>query len=97
MFGTRGIRIPYHVFYVDDVMICCWASKSSVTSFMIRFHYYENAFGQVTSNDKSKIYKGSLSMDRVFVFLALHGFHPDQLPFIYLVVFIYKGKPQKEH
>lgn len=54
MFCPRGFKMPNHVLYVDDVMICYHASDSIVTTLMSLFHSYKNAYGQVINNDKSK-------------------------------------------
>lgn len=65
MSGPRGMRMPSHVLYADDIMIFCRGSKKSLSSLLNLFQAYEQASGQVISKDKSKFYIGKSSQSRI--------------------------------
>lgn len=54
---------------------------------------YEEILGQVVNPAKSTFYSGSISTRRVFAISDILGFKVAKLPFTYLGVSIFIGKP----
>lgn len=97
MFGPMDFKMLSRVLYANDVTIFYRVSDASLTALIMFFLDYDNASRKVTSNDKSKLYTRSIPPARASAFSTLLGFHSGQLPFIYLGVPIFKGKPHKVH
>ena len=93
--GTRHIQIPSHALYADDIMIFCKGKISSVNALMDLFKTYVLASGQIINPSKSTVYYGSISVSRINRITNLIGFNKGSLPFFYLGVPIFKGKPKK--
>lgn len=88
--------MPSHVLYAD-ILVFCRASKNSLLNLLNLFKEYESASGQVISKEKSKFYSGSISSSRSESISSILGFNAGCLPFIYLGVPLFKGKPKKVH
>jgi hypothetical protein len=93
----RGINIPSHVLYADDIMIFCKASKRNIKVVLDIFTKYGQASGQLINNQKSKFYAGSIPNSRLITISNLLGFNSGALPFTYLGCPIFVGKPKKIH
>jgi len=93
--GTRHIQIPSHALYADDIMIFCKGKISSINALLELFKAYALASGQVINPSKSTVYYGSISVSRINHITDLIGFNRGSLPFLYLGVPIFKGKPKK--
>jgi len=93
--GTRHIQIPSHALYADDIMIFCKGKISSINALLELFKAYALASGQVINPSKSTVYYGSISVSRINHITGLIGFNKGSLPFLYLGVPIFKGKPKK--
>lgn len=61
------------------------------------FHLYGDASGQWLNNAKCRFYADSLSNRRRMDISDLLGFQSGQLPFMYLGVPLFQGKPKKVH
>lgn len=92
--GARNIQIPSHCFYADDIMIYCRGNLDSLTSLKLLFTRYANSAGQIISARKSTIYAGGISQARLHNIVELLGFEIGSLPFNYLGVPIFKGRPK---
>jgi hypothetical protein len=93
--GIRNNTIPSHCLYADDVMIFCKGSKSNVQVLSQFFAKYAQISGQHISPQKSTIYSGSIPHHRLTNIAHTLGFNIGSLPFVYLGVPIFKGKPKK--
>lgn len=97
MASPKGAPTPSHVLYADDIMIFCRGTLSNARKLMHIFALYGEASGQVINTQKSKFYSGSLTGRRLANISNILGFAAGRLPFTYLGVPIFKGKPKKSH
>ncbi|CAJ2657200.1 unnamed protein product [Trifolium pratense] len=93
----RGMQVPSHVLYADDIMIFCKALKKNIKQLLLIFKLYGQASGQLINHQKSKFYVGSISNARMLMLSNLFGFTSGSLPFIYLGCPIFMGKPKSIH
>lgn len=97
MASPRGFQVPSHVPYADDVLIFFRGTKKNLDNLMSLFRLYSEASGQVISSDKSQYFTGSINKSRLANLTRNLGFRVGQLPFVYLGVPIFKGKPRKAY
>jgi len=95
--GTRELNIPSHILYVDDMMVFCKGTNSNINVLKQVFLDYAEASGQVVNPQKSSIFAGSISNHRLNHIANQIGFNIGSLPFTYLGVPIFKGKPKKAY
>ncbi|WJX14219.1 hypothetical protein P8452_04514 [Trifolium repens] len=95
--GTRNFNVPSHCFYADDLMIYCKGNLAGLHALKDLFSTYALESGQVINNSKSTIYPGSISPRRLELIVQLLHFNIGTLPFSYLGVPIFKGKPKACH
>lgn len=95
--SSRHHFIPSHILYADDVLIFCKGKLSSVHALKDLFIRYANCSGQYINPSKSTIYYGSISTGRLNHLVNLLGFKTGCLPFNYLGVPIFKGKPKSSY
>jgi hypothetical protein len=95
--GTRNVRVPSHSFYADDLMIFCKGNLNGLRSLKELFDNYALESGQVVNNSKSTIFSGSITQGRLAIIVQLFNFNLGSLPFNYLGVPIFKGKPKTCH
>jgi hypothetical protein len=89
--------IPSHSFYADDLFIFCKGNLSGLRNLKSLFDQYAAESGQVISTAKSTIFSGSITPGRLALIVQLLNFNLGSLPFIYLGVPIFKGKPKVIH
>lgn len=94
MNGTREMHIPSHILYADDMMIFCKGTSSNINVLKNVFLKYGEASGQFVNPQKSSIYAGSITNHRLNQIAQNLGFTIGTLPFQYLGVPIFKGKPK---
>ena len=92
--GARNTQIPSHCFYADDIMIYCRGNIESLKALKSLFTRYANCAGQVINARKSTIFAGGITRGRLQNTLDLFGFEVGILPFNYLGVPIFKGRPK---
>jgi ribonuclease HI len=92
--GTRNTHVPSHAFYADDIMIYCKGNLSGLKALKELFTTYALESGQVISTSKSTIFSGSITPGRLALIVQHLGFKVGSLPFNYLGVPIFKGKPK---
>lgn len=92
--GSRNTQIPSHCFYADDIMIYCRENLESLQALQNLFTRYANCAGQVISARKSTIFAGGITQGRMQHIIDLLGFEVGTLPFTYLGVPIFKGRPK---
>lgn len=97
MSGTRSCKVPSHTLYADDIMVFCKGKLSCTNALIKLFTRYAQASGQFVSARKSTIFAGSISQARMENIVELIGFKIGSLPFTYLGVSIFKGKPKARH
>lgn len=95
--GPRGFSMPSHVLYVDDIMIFCRANKNSLENLLNHFSQCAQVSGQVVSADKSKFYVQGLSATRGTQLTNFLSFSKGSLPFSYLGVPLFIGRPKRQH
>lgn len=94
MHGTRDINIPSHILYVDDMMIFFRDTNSIINALKNVFIRYVVVSGQLVNPHKSSIFVGSMSPHRVSQISNMIVFNIGTLPFTYLGVPIFIGKPK---
>ncbi|KAK2368688.1 hypothetical protein QL285_081866 [Trifolium repens] len=95
--GTRHFKVPSHTFYADDLMVFCKGKLSGLKELKKLFNNYALQSGQVISTAKSTIYSGSITHGRLNLIVDLLNFKVGALPFNYLGVPIFKGKPKSSY
>jgi mannosylglycoprotein endo-beta-mannosidase len=95
--GTRDVCVPSHSFYADDLLIFCKGYLSGLRALKELFETYALASGQVINNLKSTIIAGAISPSRLDDIVQLLQFNTGSLPFNYLGVPIFKGRPKVVH
>lgn len=97
MTGPKGIAIPSHILYADDIMVFCKGTRSNLTNLMALFHSYGQASGQLLGLDKCKFYVSHMTPPHIATLSSLLGFSQGHLPFTYLGVPLFVGKPKRIH
>ncbi|GAU35044.1 hypothetical protein TSUD_30100 [Trifolium subterraneum] len=92
--GSRNVSIPSHCLYADDIMVYCNGRHSNLVALKNLFNRYALASGQVVSPSKSTIFSGGISHARLLQIAQFIGFNIGSLPFNYLGVPIFKGRPR---
>jgi ribonuclease HI len=95
--GTKSIKVPSHCLYADDIMIYCKGTQANLIALRDLFTRYALASGQIVNASKSTIYSGSISNARLLHIANSIGFSIGTMPFWYLGVPIFKGKPKRVH
>jgi len=90
----RGVSLPTHILYADDVLIFCTGTKSNIRRLLNIFNQYSEVSGQIINNSKSRFFTGAMSSSRVQMISSLLGFNVGALPFTYLGCPIFCGKPK---
>ncbi|KAK3217931.1 hypothetical protein Dsin_011901 [Dipteronia sinensis] len=94
--STRGFSAPTHLLYVDDVLIFYRGTVRNLKNIMSAFEVYGNISCQLVNWVKSSIYfRSSVSPSRIGRLQSLVGMQIGQLPFSYLRVPLFRGKPKK--
>jgi len=92
--GSRDNPVPSHILYADDIMIFCKGIHSNIQNLTDLFIKYAQVSGQCVNPSKSSIYGGAISNHRLSSIATQIGFKIGSLPFTYLGVPIFKGKPK---
>jgi hypothetical protein len=95
--GTRNCMIPSHSFYADDLLVFCKGNLSGIRAIKALFDQYALESGQVINTSKSTIFSGSITPGRISLIVQLLNFKLGSIPFNYLGVPIFKGKPKTIH
>jgi ribonuclease HI len=92
--GTRNCMVPSHTFYADDLMIFCKGKLDGLRALKDLFESYALESGQKINNAKSTIYSGSTTPGRLNLIVQLLNFKIGSIPYNYLGVPIFRGKPK---
>lgn len=95
MVGPWGAVMPTHVFFADDLMVFCCGTRQSHSHLMALFKNYRDRSGQWINPAKCVFYHGGLPRKRTQIITAILGFLAGQIPFKYLRVPIFFGKPRR--
>ncbi|KAF1892117.1 hypothetical protein Lal_00036473 [Lupinus albus] len=95
--GPSGLKTPSHVLYADDILIFCKGLKSNLLALKSLIHDYATASGQHVNLAKCKFYTSSKDARRIQKLSEILGFNAGSLPFNYLGVPLFKGKPGRIH
>lgn len=95
--ATKNHYFPSHCLYADDILIFCKGTQSNIRNIMHLFELYGQYSGQLVNVHKSRFYSGALSMSRIHTLTSITGFNHGQLPFMYLGILLFKGKPKAVH
>ncbi|CAJ2662070.1 unnamed protein product [Trifolium pratense] len=95
--GSKNSLVPSHCLYADDIMVFCNGKLSCIQALQNLFMRYANCSGQIINAVKSTIYSGGISQARLINIVNNIGFNVGSLPFIYLGVPIFKGKPKARY
>ncbi|KAM7517189.1 hypothetical protein LguiA_006772 [Lonicera macranthoides] len=93
MASTRNSIPPSHVMYADDMIIFCNASLPTVKTLMQLLDDYGAASGQFVNKTKSHIVLGDITQRRQQHLKEITGMNVLVLPFTYLGVPVFRGKP----
>lgn len=93
MKGTRHVNILSHTLYADDIMIFYKGKISCINALIHTFTRYAQASGQIINTSNSTLYSRGINNSRLQHIVNLVGFNVGTLPFNYLGVPIFKGKP----
>lgn len=97
MAGPKACETPSHVLYADDIMVFCKGTKKNVLVLMDLFKEYGAASGQLLSLAKCQFFTGSMFAARRRDLSDSMGFTAGELPFNYLGVPLFRGKPKPVH
>ncbi|KAF1894057.1 hypothetical protein Lal_00003974 [Lupinus albus] len=95
--GPKGVRTPSHVLYVDDILIFCKGLKSNLVALNSLIKDYAEASGQHVNPAKCKFYIYNGTARRIATLTGILGFSAGSLPFNYLGVPLFRGKPKRLH
>ncbi|XP_019425135.1 PREDICTED: uncharacterized protein LOC109334017 [Lupinus angustifolius] len=92
--GPNGLTTPSHVLYADDILIFCKGTKRELLQLRNLLDDYAQASGQFINPNKCKFYSNATPRKSARLSSYL-GFNAGSLPFTYLGVPLFKGKPRK--
>jgi hypothetical protein len=95
--GTRNFMIPSHSFYADDLLVFCKGNLAGLRALKDLFDQYALESGQIINTSKSTIFSGSITPGRLSLIVQLLNFKIGSIPFNYLGVPIFRGKPKTIH
>ncbi|KAI5393298.1 hypothetical protein KIW84_060425 [Lathyrus oleraceus] len=93
--GPKNVMVPSHILYANDVLIFCKCKISNIKNLISIFKDHVAISGQVVNCGKYFIYGGFMLSSRLNILVDLSGFQKSFIPFIYLGVPLFKGKPKR--
>ncbi|XP_019436006.1 PREDICTED: uncharacterized protein LOC109342483 [Lupinus angustifolius] len=95
--GPGQISTPTHVLYVDDILISCKGVKGEILALNKLILTYAQASGQHINPSKCKFFTTQATPTRISTLPTWLGFSMGSLPFSYMGVPIFIGKPRAIH
>ena len=95
--GPRSCTAPTHVLCANDIMVFCKGTLRNHHNLMAIFKDYGEALGQSLGMDICQFFVGDMKNSRKIRIQNFLGFHQGLLPFTYLGILIFKGKPKIMH
>lgn len=77
-----------HLWFADDVIMCCRGDYASVYTMLQSFQHFSEATGLEVNKHKIEVYTTGMKRDEVQRILDVSGFSSGTLPFKYLGVSI---------
>ena len=93
--SPRAVKVPSHVLFADDIMVFCKGDKRSLLNLMAFFEEYGLNSGQLVNKTKSHVYLGKSALHRRTLIYSWLGVSVGKLPFMYLGVPIFVGRPKR--
>ncbi|XP_061999298.1 uncharacterized protein LOC133716631 [Rosa rugosa] len=93
--SPRPVKVPSHVLFADDIMVFCKGDKRSLLNLMAFFEEYGLNSGQLVNKTKSHVYLGKSAVHRRTLIYSWLGVPVGKLPFMYLGVPIFVGRPKQ--
>jgi len=93
----RGVYLPMHILYADDVMIFCTGTKRNIRVLLNIFQRYSEVSEKIINNAKSRLYSGAMNSTQAQMISDILGFTVGTVPFLYLGCPIFQGKPKVVH
>lgn len=90
----NNISITSHILYVDDVLIFFKGKIPNLKSIISTFKEYASILGKYVNCSKYFIFDGAMSFSRLNFPSDFVGFEIGYLPFVYLGLPLFKGKPK---
>ncbi|KAL6205977.1 hypothetical protein ACLB2K_023228 [Fragaria x ananassa] len=90
-----GITPPSHVLFADDIMVFMRGTKRSLKTLMHFMEEYGLNSGQQINKAKSLVFLGKYAYRRRAIIRKILGVRPGSLPFTYLGVPIFQGRPRR--
>lgn len=97
MCSPRQFKTPSHILYANDILLFCKATKRKLENMMSLFHSCDLAFEQFINPKKCFFFPGSIPPHKMVEIKDQLGFKFGCLPFIYLGIPIFLGKPKNIH
>ncbi|XP_019430036.1 PREDICTED: uncharacterized protein LOC109337512 [Lupinus angustifolius] len=94
--GPR-IATPSHVLYADDILVFCRGIKRDLLAIKKLFNDYANVSGQCLNLSKCKFFSTQANTRKIGKLTSWLGFGVGSLPFNYLGVPVFQGKPRVIH
>ncbi|XP_019430034.1 PREDICTED: uncharacterized protein LOC109337509 [Lupinus angustifolius] len=95
--GPCNLKTPSHVLYADDILIFCKGVKKDLHCLKTLIQNYSQASGQHINLGKCKFYSSKASPRKLADITSYLGFSAGSLPFNYLGVPLFIGKPRRIH
>lgn len=95
--APRNCQPPSHLLFADDIFIFCRADSYSLKNLFYFIDLYAKVSGQVVNCNKSSYFLGKRSSHRRDFVADFLKFKEGSLPFSYLGVPIFSGKPKRTH
>ncbi|XP_019431829.1 PREDICTED: uncharacterized protein LOC109338932 [Lupinus angustifolius] len=95
--GPRNLQTPSHVLYADDIIIFCKATAPQLLNLKNLVLDYSKISGQVINLPKCNFFSADASARKIGRIASTLGFSAGSIPFSYLGVPIFYGKPRKVH
>ncbi|KAM1078104.1 hypothetical protein ACFX19_025815 [Malus domestica] len=90
-----GIAPPSHVLFADDIMVFMRGTKRSMRNLMRFVEEYSLNSGQCINKLKSLVFLGKYASSRHAIIQKVLGVSRGNLPFTYLGVPIFQGRPKR--
>ncbi|XP_019414319.1 PREDICTED: uncharacterized protein LOC109326106 [Lupinus angustifolius] len=95
--GPSSLQTLSHVLYDDDVLIFCKGVKRELRELKLLLSTYAQASSQNINASKSQFFTASSNPRKIINLSSFLGFNAGSLPFTYLGVPVFKGKPKRAH